>query len=513
MNKKGFTLIELLAVVVVLAIILIVAIPRVLNVVNKTSVSASVVSSKNILKHANNYYAKRLLTGLVSGTEIVIDFSDQDNLPIDFGFSGKLPLSGKILITDKESKIDGYLKYDDLYCEQNRYTKEVECKKEGLGRQLQMNYDSATGMYYIDGITTQPKANNKNVLKYDSWSTASSNKIFWDNLTNQETFKATPMEDGWVRIEWDRKADDPVGYINLFTKKGAADFKPNTDYTFFIESRNVDPTIDKRKYINVAKTHHVDKTFSTNFRVTIGEMMSSSLIKKCIRTSTIDDINADNFSLRTFTGAPAGSKGSFEVRLMILEGDYTNIDVEYELYGNRPSIEHSSVFNNEYLKGLYSTVINNKTYMFYLEDDLRETPNGVADRLWVDSSSERVFVERKVGFTKLSGNETWLFSENYSNNGSCFYISKGQFLFNVGKDIKHNSAIYSSHLPYTNLGYSSYKNRVGESIYGYPDASAAFMITTQKKLNLQDWKTWLASSDFKIHYELKETYVEEIERK
>lgn len=510
--KKGFTLIELLAVVIVLAVIALIAIPRTMNIIRDSQNRSAHASSIGILEAANIYYSNKSIEGKVIDSELIIDFNNKSTIPDGFDFSGKYPDRGKIAIKPTgEVYIYDYLEYNNSFCIMKELSfTEIECGKDGLGTQIVMNYDNVSGRYYVDGFTSQMVANNNNKLTYDSWSTPISNTTFWDNVHNISTQKATPLEDGWVKFEWDR-TNLALSYLNLFSKRAAVDLLPDTQYTLILEVRNVNITDNGAFYI--ARTAASDTTFTSAFTVSTAELNSKTVIKKLLTTSSSAVMASSTHGLRTFKTLPAGSKGSFEARLMIVLGDYTSTDIEYELYGKRPSPTYESKLKNLYSQGMYTAKTSNKSYMFYLEEDLKSVPNGASDRLWIDASTNEISITRNIGVSSFNGTESWSTVLNNSSNSLCCYMSRNSFSLLFEQYPINNSAIYSNYLPYTNLGQSSYRNRIGDSIYGYGDASAAFMITQQVSLTNAGWKEWLDSNPLTMYYQLAVPTEEQVERK
>ncbi len=512
--KKGFTLMELLAVIVVLAIIALIAIPKTVEIIETSQNKSAHASAVGILEAANIYYANESISGSVNDSDIIIDFSNESTIPSGFDFSGEYPDRGKVVIEPTgEVYILDYLEYNNSFCiMKSSSSTEIECGKDGLGTQITMNYDSASNRYYIDGFTTQTTANNMNKLKYDSWSTPISNTTFWSSVSTASTQKATPLEDGWVKFEWDRTGI-ALSYLNIFTKKTAVDLLPNTQYTLILELRNVDMQSTDTGALYVTRTAADDTTFTTAFNVTADELRTKTIVKKLLTTSDNTTMQASSYGLRTFKTLPANSKGSLEMRLMIVQGNYTSTDIDYELYGKRPSPTYESKLRNLYSPGMYTAKTPNKSYMFYLEEELRSVPNGASDRLWINTSTNTITIDRNIGVSVLTGVENWSSVLNNAGNTLCAYIARSNFTLAFSQYPINNSAFYSNYLPYTNLGQSTYRNRVGDSIYGYPDTSASFMITEQTSLTIAGWKTWLSSNPLTIYYQLGEPTVEQVERK
>ena len=172
------------------------------------------------------------------------------------------------------------------------------------------------------------------------------------NVTNSDTnwLKATPLADNWVRMECDVTGATTQQYINAFINLDKIpNIKPNTTYTFAVEFRNVNIT-KMVGGLNLGKT----STSGTNnyFNNVIG--CKSNIITQYdggiykALNATMDTF-AGNTVLRNFHTIDPGDKFSYEYRLSLLEGDYTNTDYVYEEFGASPSPDYpSSIETFEY---------------------------------------------------------------------------------------------------------------------------------------------------------------------
>jgi len=102
-NKKGFTLIELLAVIVILAIIALIAVPVVLNLLEKSRLSAAEDTAYSVLNAAELYYAETLLdapteafadTTFVMPGDIAASEAEEDKLQL----KGTKPTAGSVKV-------------------------------------------------------------------------------------------------------------------------------------------------------------------------------------------------------------------------------------------------------------------------------------------------------------------------------------------------------------------------------------------------------------------------------
>ena len=519
--KKGFTLIELLAAITVLAIISVVSIPKIIEVIYDSRVKAAYTSSMGLLEAGNVYFSNMQLEKIKLEDDIVIDFTDRDTIPDKFDFTGKYPVRGKMIITTTGLVyIDGYIEYHDIICtmKDGSYT-DVDCGKGGLGTELVLNLDANTGLYYLDGQTTQTPATGLNKLKYDSWSTPRSNSTFWKDLTNTSYYKAVPIEDGWVKVEWDRRSDTNTAtrYVNIYPKKGMIDYKPSTKYTLIVELRNVDISTADTGAFNIAKTASTDKSFTSAFSISAAQLRSGTTIfKKVLTTSTQADIDADTFTLRTFKTIPANTYGTFEARLMVLEGDYSTQNVAYQLYGTRPTPDYPAQLINKYKKGLYYSNVGGKVYMYYLDEDLKSLPNGVKDRLVIDPEDGNIYVEKSVGELIFDNTVTGLGGPAQYNRYNYSITDGYKAVYTVTDDLlcshfKYNSSVWSDGADNVGIFYGFTTSNPRTVLYFRFGSGSTLTSQALLKQWFQEQKT--AGTPFTVYYKLADTTLKELERK
>jgi len=123
-NTKGFTLIELLAVIVILAIIALIAVPVILNILEKSRVSAAADTCYSVLNAAELYYAEELLEhpteAFVEQTLSVTDSKLQ--------LKGNRPDSGSVKINANGSaQLSGEVKVGEVTCTQADANSQVVC--------------------------------------------------------------------------------------------------------------------------------------------------------------------------------------------------------------------------------------------------------------------------------------------------------------------------------------------------------------------------------------------------
>lgn len=136
----------------------------------------------------------------------------------------------------------------------------------------------------------------------------------------------TPLGDGILRYE--AHGNTMVGkWINAYTKIGAMPtWKPNTKYTIFVEMLKKEKRQTK---ILHGQTLYISQTTSNSFNlpanVAIHNMVEGEIKKIVVTTPSVPKTQL----LATNGYVEPGSDYTFEIRCMILEGDWTNSNIEY----------------------------------------------------------------------------------------------------------------------------------------------------------------------------------------
>ena len=102
-KEKGFTLIELLAVIVILAILMVVAVPKILNVIENSRMSAA-ESSIKLVKDA-------IKTQVTSGSIMGTNFTSDESGCYTFNFDDQISGNAKELQLKNKENITGTIKY------------------------------------------------------------------------------------------------------------------------------------------------------------------------------------------------------------------------------------------------------------------------------------------------------------------------------------------------------------------------------------------------------------------
>lgn len=97
------------------------------------------------------------------------------------------------------------------------------------------------------------------------------------------------------------------------------------------------------------------------------------------------------------------------------------LDIKYNYIYKKPSIKNKSSIENEITAGEYQTIINNKRYFVFLEEELKSVRNDITDRLYIDTDKNIAKVMKRVDKLVLNGTEEWNVNTTHSN---VFYTAK-----------------------------------------------------------------------------------------
>ena len=99
----------------------------------------------------------------------------------------------------------------------------------------------------------------------------------------------------------------------------------------------------------------------------------------------------------------------------------SEIDIKYNYIYKKPSIKNKSNIENKISSGEYQTIINNKRYFVFLEEELKSVRNDITDRLYIDTNKNIAKVMKRVDKLVLNGIEEWNVNATHSN---VFYTAK-----------------------------------------------------------------------------------------
>lgn len=99
----------------------------------------------------------------------------------------------------------------------------------------------------------------------------------------------------------------------------------------------------------------------------------------------------------------------------------SEIDIKYNYIYKKPSIKNKSDIENKISSGEYQTIINNKRYFVFLEEELKSVRNDITDRLYIDTNKNIAKVMKRVDKLVLNGTEEWNVNATHSK---VFYTAK-----------------------------------------------------------------------------------------
>ena len=303
----------------------------------------------------------------------------------------------------------------------------------------------------------------KNLITKQGLSTSLNENDYYDSRTSF----LTPGADGWGHLECDNSSGTSSKYINIFIKKKNIYVKENSKYTLFIELKNV----SNLSYLTINQLVN-DDLFQESRGINTGKPISDGIYKFYVTTK--EELSND-MVLRIFTSVKSENVISFDMRLMILEGDWTDKEVEYEQY---KSNEHTiDLQDNELVK---------------LTDDIK-------DEITIDKNGN-VSLSKRIGKVVLNGTENWIFNESGTN-----YIRFTLFINDLINNQENNKKYVASDY--------FVSSSIDEAVTDSADANRICAVSNQRLLiklvndnvmNLDDFKAWLSENNVTVYYELAE---------
>lgn len=303
----------------------------------------------------------------------------------------------------------------------------------------------------------------KNLITKQGLSTPLNENDYYDSRTSF----LTPGVDGWGHLECNNSSGSSSKYINIFVKKKNIYVKENSKYTLFVELKNV----SNLSYLTVNQVVN-DDLFQESRGINNGELVSDGIYKFYVTTK---EVLSDDMVLRIYTGVPAGNVISFDMRLMVLESDWTNKEVEYEAFQS-----------NEY------TINLNSDELVKLADDTKDTIE--------IGKSGNVSLSKRIGKVVLNGTENWIFNESGTN-----YIRFTLFINDLINNQENNKKYVASDY--------FVSSSIDEAVTDSADANRICAVSNQRLLiklvndnvmNLDDFKAWLSENNVTVYYELAE---------
>lgn len=311
-----------------------------------------------------------------------------------------------------------------------------------------------------DDGTVGIKQRGKNLLK--GLSTPVDDSSYWSDV-NKNYF--TPLEDGWGRFSCDNTSGTSTVFVNAKVRLGTVGLKPNTQYTLITEIRNSSMSENSDAFFQIV-TNNKLASFKSAIALEYSNINVGGTFKKL--STTKEDLSNKLHDVDTYLRLGAGTKGTVEARISLIEGD---IDID--------------TFN-------YEAYIGND-YTLQISEPLRSLPNEVRDTI------EGGKIHRRVGVVVLDGSETEI-GLNVRTNGYQFDFKN----VSASNGDSENITMLSSH--FTGIKFND-RNNYNEAIYSY-SGDNRIRIITNKATTIEEFKTWLSANPVTVQYELAEEIIE-----
>ena len=205
--------------------------------------------------------------------------------------------------------------------------------------------DASLVKFKIEGKSKQNTSSGINqLMSFGAGETSYFSSLNDYKNSNTDYWKAVPLADNWVHIECDLtgRTNTSESYTNFFISLDKLpNLKTGTTYTLDIEFRNVLITT-MASYLRLGQTHGTaDAVFTSMVSLGSTQISKNQMLKYTLKT--YDTFSSNGLiALRNFHAVKAGDKFSYDVRLSVLEGDYTNKEYTYESFGVSPSPDYPS---------------------------------------------------------------------------------------------------------------------------------------------------------------------------
>ena len=336
-------------------------------------------------------------------------------------------------------------------------------------------YDKKDGQYYVDGVSTQITRSGKNLIHLNDTTT-------WKGITVNNNNDGTITLNGTAESAIDFWFANGESYL-------ASDYK----YVFTTGTKLTQ------------RTNQISGTYTGSY---------------ILRTIVYDTDNSEaNWGLlvgdktctATFNGETRG------VELYITSGTVFNNLVLFpqlevgenattpEQYGVSPSPDYPSEIINIYEAGSYNAILDNKVYVIELMEDLRGLPNGIGDRLWINTKNDTsaIQIEKKVGRVVLDGSESW--GDQHGTHTKVLNLYTSMSNWGAVKSKKPMLCTIATFSSSTGASNDSIENVCASNSTG---VNFLLDLSQSDFTDAVEFKTWLSTHNTEVQYEL-ETYTTE----
>ena len=170
----------------------------------------------------------------------------------------------------------------------------------------------------------------KNLLQKQGYGTPNTDSGYWEG---NPTF-LTSSDNGWGTIAFNNSTGSSAAYKNMMIKNGNVNYKPSTNYTIFVELKDLSTDGATGDMIFLSQGANTRDPFSSGEKKITYTEATNKVYRFNVTTKA--DLT-DTYAFRTFAMIPAGKNVSFKIRAMIVEGNYEldtylpYIETNYEL--------------------------------------------------------------------------------------------------------------------------------------------------------------------------------------
>ena len=205
--------------------------------------------------------------------------------------------------------------------------------------------EEGTATPYVPYNSLEFRVEGKNKLK--GLSTPLTDSDYWYSV-NSNYFEA--LEDGWGKFSYDNTSGTSTVFINSQVKLNAINLKPNTQYTIITEFRNSTVSENAGAFFTVTSGNATD-VWQAAKTVGYSYINQGKIVK--LTATTKEDFTGITTGLATYLRLGAGTSGTVEARISVIEGDYDTTDFEYEPYKSQvayfPLAEGKKLMEGSYL--------------------------------------------------------------------------------------------------------------------------------------------------------------------
>lgn len=252
-------------------------------------------------------------------------------------------------------------------------TQFAELNASGINPSFETNVEKEFKSIEIDGKSYQatstdpvsPSPDNpseveciKGINLLKGLSTPTTDTDYWYSVS---TPYFTPLEDGWGKFEYDNTSGTSTSYINAKVKLSAVELKENTSYTLITEIRNSNISENAGAFLQMT-TANATIAFQKAVSIGYSNINAGGVYKSVIKTK--ESFTNVSTAIDTYLRLAAGTKGTVEARISLIEGDVSISD--YVPYG---CIQIKNVGKNLQNTNLRNGIYNANTGEFVAHND------------------------------------------------------------------------------------------------------------------------------------------------